>query len=117
MTNYNPGDVVLLAFPYANAAQRKKRPALVLLDPGNADVLVARVTTQAHRTPYDVELAKWQAAGLLIPSVVRLHKLATLEKTLVERKLGEIHPEDRKAVADVLRRICGDWGAAFSASL
>ena len=116
MTNYNPGDVVLIAFPYVTAARKKKRPALVLLDTGDADILAARITTQIHQAPHDVKLTKWQSAGLLAPSVVRLHKLATLEKTLVERKLGKIQPEDRKAVADALRRICSDWRTSFSAS-
>lgn len=116
MTYFDPGDVVLLAFPYVNAERRKKRPALVLLDTGDADILVARITTQMHQTPYDVSLKEWQSAGLLAPSVVRLHKLATLEKALVERKLGEIHADDRKAVAGVLRRMCNDWDIALSAS-
>ncbi len=107
---------MLLAFPYTDAAQTKKRPALVLLDAGDADLVVARVTTHPHQTPYDVRLLEWQAAGLLAPSVVRLHKVAALEKTLVERVLGRLHPRDRQAVADTLRKLCADLTAAFSSS-
>ncbi len=35
-------------------------------------------------------LAEWQQAQLLLPSVVRVHKIATLEKRLVERELGAL---------------------------
>lgn len=45
MTNYQPGDLVLIAFPYAGGMQSKQRPGLVILDTGDADVVVARVTT------------------------------------------------------------------------
>ncbi|HEY7066014.1 MAG TPA: type II toxin-antitoxin system PemK/MazF family toxin [Chloroflexota bacterium] len=80
MMNYQPGDLVLVAFPYTAGNQTRTRPALVVLDSGDADVLVARVTTQLYRTPYDVVIRDWRGAGLLAASVVRLHKLATLDK-------------------------------------
>ena len=91
---YKPGDLVLVAFPYASGAQAKRRPALVILDTGDADVLVARVTTQVIRTPFDLSLKNWKAAGLRMPSTVRLHKLATLEKTLVIARLGSLSSTD-----------------------
>ena len=77
MTAYQPGDLVLVAFPYAGDAQYKNRPALVILDVGDADIAVARVTTQPYQTPFDFTITGWQKAGLLAPSVVRLHKLAS----------------------------------------
>lgn len=46
MQNYRFGEVVLLAFPFASRREVKRRPALVLLDTGNADILVARITSQ-----------------------------------------------------------------------
>ena len=109
MTNYQAGDLVLIAFPYAGGGQSKARPALVLLDTGDADLLVGRVTTQRSATPFDVDLVGWKQAGLLGPSVVRLHKLATLEKALVQRLIGHIEPGDRQRVAAVLKQTFGAW--------
>ncbi len=46
MENFRPGEIVLVTFPFASAAEAKRRPALVLLDTGDADLIVARVTSQ-----------------------------------------------------------------------
>jgi len=106
---YNAGELVLVAFPYAAGSQVKKRPALVILDTGDADVVVARVTTQAVTTPSDVGLKNWRLAGLRAPSTVRLHKLATLEKTLVTARLGSLSRGDSQAISTVMRQIYGAW--------
>ena len=41
-TSYQPGEVVLVAFPFTGGPHVKRRPALVILDSGDADVVVAR---------------------------------------------------------------------------
>ncbi|NPV09878.1 MAG: type II toxin-antitoxin system PemK/MazF family toxin [Anaerolineae bacterium] len=98
MARYRPGEIVLLRFPFADAVGAKRRPALVMLDVDDDDIVVSRVTSQACQTPFDVEVSAWQEAGLLLPSVVRLHKLATLEKGLVERRLGALNHDDWQQV-------------------
>lgn len=108
-TNYQPGDVVLVDFPFTVSGPGKPRPALVILDTGDADVVLARVTTQAPNTPFDVTISGWPQAGLLAPSTVRLHKLATLAKTGVRRHLGSLVVSDRQRVAAVLQQIAASW--------
>ena len=105
MRNYQIGEIVLLAFPYADQRSVKRRPALVLLDTGNGDIVVARVTSQQVQTRYDVKLIEWKQAGLLLPSVVRLHKLATLQKTLAERRLGVLTTKDSSKVKAKIQQI------------
>jgi mRNA interferase MazF len=109
MTTYSPGEIVLIAFPSTAGTQTINRPAVVILDTGDADMVVARVTTQPHYTVYDVPITNWSSAGLLAPSWVRLHKLATLEKSLVNRRLGNLQPTDHQQVSAVMRRTYGTW--------
>jgi mRNA interferase MazF len=109
MINYQPGDLVLIAFPYTAGGQAKCRPAMVVLDVGDADILVARVTTQSGQDDHDVLLRDWKDAGLLASSTVRLHKLATLEKALVQRRLGCVQTEDRAAISLAMQRVFGNW--------
>jgi len=102
---YRMGELVLLSFPYTNGIREKQRPALVLLDVGDEDILLARVTSKLNDTIYDVVLQEWEEAGLLLPSVVRLHKLATLEKHLVKRRIGSISPLDLRGVREAIQQI------------
>ncbi|MBA3483283.1 MAG: type II toxin-antitoxin system PemK/MazF family toxin [Pirellulales bacterium] len=109
MTKYRSGDLVLVAFPFSGGGPGKRRPALVIADAGDDNVVLARVTTQSTRTPLDVPLTDWQKSGLLAASVVRLHKLATIEKTLVSRTLGSISSVDRASVSKGLQQLLNDW--------
>ncbi len=38
MRRYQPGEIVLLLFPFAGTRKAKRRPALVLLDTEDADI-------------------------------------------------------------------------------
>jgi mRNA interferase MazF len=109
MTSYNPGDVVLVNFPFAGEEQAKRRPALVLLDTGDADIVVARITSQPRQAELDVEITDWHGAGLLLSSITRLHKLATLEKSLIGRTLGKLQPADHQAVVALLGKLFSGW--------
>lgn len=91
---YRLGDIILLNFPYTGFVGAKKRPALVILDAKDGDVLVSRITSKSHHSDYDLTITDWKGAGLISLSYVRLHKLATLENTLIERKLGALSPND-----------------------
>lgn len=105
LERYELGELVLLSFPYTDGVREKQRPALVLLDAGDEDILLARVTSQLTDTVYDASLQDWEEAGLLLPSVARLHKLATLEKQLVKRRIGAISMPDLVRVRETIRRI------------
>ena len=102
---FERGDLVLLAFPFTSEAAAKQRPALVLLDTGDEDLVVARVTTQRRTSEYDVVVQNWSEAGLLGPSTVRVHKLATIEKRLVRKSLGRLQEADWASVRTLLSRI------------
>lgn len=76
---------------------------MVLKDTNDGDVIVARISSQVKRSDFDVEIVDWQQAGLLAQSIVRIHKLATLEKSLIERSLGILSQSDWNKVQIVLK--------------
>ena len=84
------GTVVLLKFPFTDGVNYRRRPALVLSDTEDGDILVCRVTSKIYRSRYDIYLDHWSDFGLRLPSVVRVHKMATLEKEMIETILGQI---------------------------
>lgn len=108
MKRYTEGDVVLIAFPFSGGGS-KRRPALILADTGDDDVLVARITSANTQTLNDAPLQDWQASGLLAPSVVRLDKCATLEKALIERQLGTLTQHDTQSVTSAFQNVFAAW--------
>ncbi|NJK96865.1 MAG: type II toxin-antitoxin system PemK/MazF family toxin [Bacteroidales bacterium] len=91
MDKLNFGDIVLLKFPFTDTKTFKKRPALIINDLNDDDVIVCRITSKIYKTPFDVYIDNWEKSGLRLPSVIRVHKLATLEKDMVEIVMGKIH--------------------------
>ena len=90
MERLNFGDIVLLNFPFTDGNTYKKRPALVINDFKDGDILVARITSQIYNTEFDLFIQNWEEAGLKLASVIRIYKLATLQRDMVEIILGEL---------------------------
>lgn len=105
MPNDQSGEVLLLALAFAAVTTSKLCPVLVLLDAGDEDIVVARVTSQTTRTVFDVEIVQWEQAGLLRSSVVRLHKVNTIETGLVNRRLGILTASDWTQVRERTQQI------------
>lgn len=94
------GDLWVADIPFTDGSAFKKRPVLVLwLD--RLDVVVATVTSAAVRTPTDVPLLDWQAAGLRVASCVRLFRLDCLERSLLVFRLGALSPMDAQRIKTI----------------
>ncbi|MBI3962031.1 MAG: type II toxin-antitoxin system PemK/MazF family toxin [Deinococcus sp.] len=112
MTNYEFGDVVLVPFPFTDQTATKKRPAVVVSSAAyhhqRPDLIIVAVTSQIRppSTVGEVVVAQWREAGLLKPSVIK-PVLATVEKSLILRKLGRLQADDQIALQKGLREILG----------
>jgi mRNA interferase MazF len=101
------GDIVLLKFPFTDGKTFKKRPALVIRNTNDGDIIVVRITSQLFNTEFDLFVERWKISGLKLPSVIRLHKIATLENTMVDLKLGEIDNELADQVKKTFNKLSG----------
>ena len=112
MTGSEFGDLVLVPFPFTNQSTTKRRPAVVVSSTAyhreRADLIILAVTSQARPAAGvgEAAIAKWEEAGLLRPSVLK-PVLATIERSLVLRRLGRLEVEDRAARRKVLDEILG----------
>jgi mRNA interferase MazF len=91
------GDILICDFPFTSGVTSKVRPALLLFDL-QQDAIICRVTSVLHTGSLDVILDDWRSAGLLKPSVVRLGRIITAEKTIFLRRLGTLSTSDLEAV-------------------
>lgn len=105
MVNYKLGEIVLVKFPFTSNLGFKKRPALIINDTNDGDVIVCRVTSKLYNSVYDIELKNWNQNGLQLPSVIRVHKIASLEKNMIDRKLGEIDNNVKTEVINVIQTL------------
>lgn len=105
MISYEFGDILLVAFPQSGTTQTKRRPALVILDVGDADVVLAPITTRERSGRGDYFLRDWSAGGLLRASWVRLAKIASLEKRGVSRRLGHLSDHDKEELVTLWRQL------------
>ena len=103
-----PGDVVIVPFPYTERDATKRRPALALSSTEfiaqTGTVVLAMITTKAHEPwPHDVQISDIRSAGLRVDCVVRW-KLATRDVRMVLARTGRLGVADRKAVRAALNR-------------
>ena len=107
MTAYEPGEVLLVPFPFTDQTAVKQRPAVVLsgraYNRSHRDLILAPITSQLGGEDETV-LAGWQKAGLLKPSAVK-PLLSTFDSSLVRRKLGQLEPHDLAVVRTLFARV------------
>jgi len=84
------GEIVLLKFPFTDSNKFKRRPALIINEHNDGDIIVCRITSRIYNTSQDVYIENWAKSGLKLPSVIRVHKIATLGKDMVEIVMGKI---------------------------
>ncbi|MCG8607093.1 type II toxin-antitoxin system PemK/MazF family toxin [bacterium] len=109
-TIYRKWDIVLVRFPFTDYTGSKKRPALII-SPNEfnklQDVLITFVTSRLEVPPRigDYVIVQWQKAGLPKPSLIRM-KFATIDKSIISKRLGHLAPKDvgefRKVLIDFI---------------
>jgi mRNA interferase MazF len=109
-TNFEFGDVVLVSFPFTNLKTTKKRPAVIISSEAyqsyRPDLVIMALTSQI-RDPLsfgEAFIEDWQQAGLLKPSVMK-PLIATVEQSIVVKRMGSLSTSDRNRLKNVLRGI------------
>ncbi len=109
---FEPFDVVVVPFPYADRLAEKRRPALVISNrklAAHGLAWVAMITSAENEAwPSDVAIADLKRAGLPAPSVVRPAKTACIEPARIDRRVGKL---DKTAARTVAQRLRGFLGA------
>jgi mRNA interferase MazF len=102
-------DVWVVPFPFTDRLAEKRRPALIIsadeLFRDHGLVWMAMITsTRINRWTSDVEVKDLRAAGLMIPSRVRIAKIAAVEPTRLIARRGRLSVQDVKSVLSGLSR-------------
>ena len=91
------GDVILVPFPFTDLSQTKLRPAVVLwADSKGQDVTLCFISSQKVDRLATNEFAitatdpQFATTGLKVTSKVRVTRVVTLERRLLQRRLGKL---------------------------
>jgi mRNA interferase MazF len=101
------GRLVLIPFPFTDLSGQKVRPALILHVSRGEDCIVAFISSHVtkKKNQFDVFVQPSTENGLKAPSVVKVDKIATLQRKIVVGELGTIERSALRAVDRALEKI------------
>lgn len=109
---FDPFDIVVVPFPYADRLAEKRRPALVISNrklAAHGLIWVAMITSADNEAwSSDIAIGDLKRAGLPAPSVVRVAKIACIEPGRIDRRIGRL---DKPTARLANQRVRGFLGA------
>lgn len=111
---YAKGAVILVPFPFTDLSGDKVRPAIIVSKAKLADdVVVAFITSQNERkiqitdVPTKTTDTGFNLTGLKTNSIIRVQKLATLNKQVILGEIGTLPPAVVKKIDQKLKVLFG----------
>jgi len=108
---YKKGNVVLIPFPFTDLSGSKVRPAVVVSknNSSGSDLVVVFVSSKNTKkfSEFDVFVKRSKQAGFKVDSVIKVEKIATLEKNIVFGELGEIDSQTQKEIDKKIKLLFG----------
>ena len=84
------GDIILVKFPFTDFSGNKLRPAAILAETEH-DVTVSFITTQMDwQEVTDIVIKPSESNGIKKDSLIRVAKIATIDKDLVLGLIGKL---------------------------
>lgn len=101
------GAVVLVPFPFTDLSGHKVRPALVLHAKSRGDDCIVGFisSVQKKENTFDLSVEASKSNGLKVNSIVKVDKIATLQKKIVIGELGILEPIHMKEIDKKLKAI------------
>ncbi|MBI1813119.1 type II toxin-antitoxin system PemK/MazF family toxin [Candidatus Peregrinibacteria bacterium] len=113
MTPFEPGDIVLVLFPFTDFSTAKQRPCVVLsssrFNRSHRDVILAAITSNVHDRPDENEYLltdrEQQMCGLPKVSMIKAAKIVTVDQRLVRVRLGRLPAASLQRIRSLVHRI------------
>jgi mRNA interferase MazF len=104
-----PGDVVLVRFPFTNLTTTKLRPSVVLATNGDDVTIVGIFSTpaQSSRQTWIVLSSNdpnFSETGLKVTSVIKTERIAVIEQSVIIRRVGCLSPSQMEKVKRAVKR-------------
>ncbi len=105
--------IILVPFPFDDFSDSKVRPALCLTSEIGKynQVIIAFISSKIPEDLIDSDVIirkqskEFHGTGLSVDSVIRLHKIVTIPKSIIKRKLGEISKSVELEISKKIRQM------------
>lgn len=110
MEGFVKGDVVVIPFPFSDLSRNKRRPALVIKELPDNDILLCQITSKPNKDSFSVPLVKsdFKNGELPVDSNIRVNKLFTADKKIILRKAGAVKEIYFKRIIEEIVRLITD---------
>ena len=113
-SQFDRGEIILALVPYTDLSASSTRPALIVSDGSiGKDIIIAAISSvvRTAANPFDVLVdsshPEFSITGLKVSSVVRLHRLTTIDHSIVMRRLGRLGPVLQADCDTILAKVLG----------
>lgn len=90
---FKRGDIIAVPFPFTDLSSSKLRPALIISNDSisnTGDVVIVMITSQNKNDGYNIPITKVDVSQVLPKnSFVRCHRIATIDQSIIYKKIGE----------------------------
>lgn len=106
---FNKYKIILTPFPFTDLSSSKVRPAIIVSKESiGDDVVVVFISSQNNKKfGFDLSLLKSKINGLKTDSVIRVSKIATLDKKIILGEIGELDKSLQKKLDSSLTKMLG----------
>jgi mRNA interferase MazF len=110
MGQFIKGDVVVIPFPFTNLAGIKRRPAFVITNLPEDDIIICQITSKNKSDSFALPVTRTDfiSGSLPVDSFIRPNKIFTADKNIILSTAG--HLSDAKineiitAIINILKR-------------
>ena len=110
MEEFIKGDIVVVPFPFSDLVNAKKRPALVLTNPLDDDLILCLITTKSKFDKFVIDITdkEVECGELKVDSYIRPNKIFTANKSIIAYKLGRLNDNKKLEVNEKLKELFYD---------
>lgn len=110
MERFIKGDIVVIPFPFSDLSRNKKRPAFVIKDLSDNDILLCQITSKPNKDRFSIPLLKsdFKTGELPVDSNIRVSKMFTADKKIILRKAGTVKENYCDQIIDEIVKLITD---------
>ena len=115
MKNYKQFDVIWVPYPFSDFSDKSKpRPALIVSNENSnsldGDFLACQITSTLREDEFTISLSDTMIyqPSISLKGEIRCNKIATIRKSLIFKKIGELLPEYHDEVLEKIQKSFDD---------